>query len=160
MSAIDMDRISVANEVLGLILPKCNLSFSVSKGYLMLSWHGSWQERKTTKRWMCGRNFYPPYTLPTGGTHTVAIANLAAWIRGKKCYPLTTWSHWVSDAVKMTPPRIVEILREGGYSAEANCGFCGEPIERGWDWYYAVGVGCLASIDCAKHPARKQPPSY
>ena len=154
MFTINMDRLSIANEVLGLMLPECNLSFSASKGYLMISWKGNWQARRTTKRWRCGNDFYPPYALPTGGNHTVAIANLAAWIKGEKCYPLRVWSYWVSGAIKMTPQGIVDILRDGGYSAESNCGFCGESIERGWDWYEAVGVGCTAGISCAKYPAQ------
>lgn len=146
---IDLQKLEVANNVLSLI--EKGIWLSVKGSYLQINWKHWKTEKVTTKRWMCGGNFYPPYTLPTGGTHTVAIACLAQWIRGQKCYPLTTWKYWCGKTVGMTPANIPDILEAGGYPVEQACGFCGKEIAGSWDWYFDVGMGCRHRQQCENY---------
>jgi len=148
---IDLKKFEAANEVLTLM--EKDIWFTIDKGYLQINWR-HWKTKATvTKRWMCDSNFYPPYRLPTGGTYTKAIANLAAWIRGGLCYPLITWKYWVGDQVGMKPANIIEILEANGYPTETNCGFCGKEL-KSWDWWHSVGIGCRIGTDCEHHKQR------
>ncbi len=146
---IDSKKLEVANNVLSLMGQ--DIWLSIDKGYLQINWK-HWKTNGTiTKRWMCAKNFYPPYDLPTGGTHTVAIACLAQWVRGQKCYPLSTWKYWCTETVGMTPTNIPDILEAGGYPIGKTCGFCGKEITGSWDWYFDVGIGCLRRGQCENY---------
>lgn len=145
---IDLKKLEVANKVLSLI--EKNIWFSINKKYLQINWR-TWDGKTATRRWMCGKNFYPPYTLPTGGTYTIAIACLAQWVRGKKCYPLATWKYWCCAAVGMTPANVPSILEAGGYPVDQTCGFCGKELAGSWDWYFDVGVGCRHRQQCENY---------
>jgi len=157
---IDLQKLEVANKVLSLI--DQDIWFSVNKNYLQINWK-HWSNRKhlssekiITKRWMCAKNFYPPYQLPTGGTYTQAIACLAQWVRGQKCYPLATWKYWCTEAIGMTPSNIPKILEDGGYPTGKTCGFCSKEITGSWDWYFDVGVGCLNRSKCENYKTNKK----
>lgn len=145
---IDLQKLAVANNVLSVM--EKNIWFSIDKSYLQINWK-TWDSRVLTRRWMCGENFYPPYTLPTGGTYTVAIACLAQWMRGKKCYPLTTWKYWCGKSVGMTPASILDILETSGYPVDSACGFCGKEIVGSRDWYFDLGMGCRHRQQCENY---------
>ena len=113
---IDLQKLEVANNVLDKMGQ--NIWFTVFGNYLQINWKHWKTEVIITKRWMCAKNFYPPYDLPTGGTHTQAIGCLAQWIRGKKYYPLATWKYWCSETMGMTPTNIPDILQDGGYPVD------------------------------------------
>ena len=146
---MDIPKLEVANNVLSLMGKE--FWFTIANNYLQINWKHWKTEETATKRWMCSDNFYPPYRLPTGGTYTQAIACLAQWIRGKKCYSLANWKYWCTEAIGMTPVNIPDILQVGGYPSDKTCGFCGKEVIGRWDWYFDVGIGCMFRSKCENY---------
>lgn len=141
-------RIGTANKVLATL---GKYSFSWRNG-LRIHWE-TWRGEQVTKRWSSGRNFYPPFNLPCGGTQTTAIAQLARYCQGRNSLPLNTWRYW--GTLKLwkddeSRDKAIALLEGSDYPKKPVCVFCGNDLTgKQWDWYSwkgSEGVGCWAKV--------------
>lgn len=145
MMTVNYDRLKVANEVIPFLLPSAKLE--VDRGKIVLCWIAYTCNKPMRKTWQTRRgSHFPPFGLPTGGTHITAIAQLVNWVRGRSVLPIQTWQYWCSESVGMKHgDSILPLLQNSDYPKKKECCFCGSTTSS-LDWYsFSVkdqGLGC------------------
>lgn len=149
---INQERLEISNKIIALLMPKTRLF--VRNHRIWVEW--VIMRSLTTKQWQTSRgSFYPTWSnkFPTGGTYTVAIAQLINWIRDRPCYPIQTWEYWFGNNVGMDGrEEILPLLQSSDYPKEMKCYFCGRTDVR-FDWYSfgkRSGIGCWVRCEILK----------
>jgi len=90
-----------------------------------------------------------------GSNRSMAIAQLAHWLRGRRRYSLHVWRYWVGPPVKLGNERTLELLEATDYGDPemTACVACGDPEVDSLDWWTSpegVTGPCHMGPNCIK----------
>lgn len=133
-------RMAVAQEVLGLFASGTRLEWRPGRGMFVV-WRRWGLDDEVARRWQTsgGQEFYPVWKRQWhhGGTCSTALSQLIRWVQGRPVMPLSSWRWWTGPQVRLgreQGPKILELLRAGGYPETAVCVKCGKAITERLDW--------------------------
>ena len=157
------DRIAIANRMLECFAPDTTLR--LESGHVIVCWN-TYASKKYERRWMTrGQDFYPVWSRlwAHGGTACTALSQLVRWVKGKPVLPISTWSYWATERVRLLRlgdwESAIRAMSDAGYPQTAECVLCKNEITGGMDWWSLDGVTgpcCGCTSGCRQQEAARK----